>query len=205
MIVIVDYGASNLRSVVNAFEAIGVKTKVSNKASDIRRGSAIVLPGVGTFGDGMKNLRRLNLIEVLNEEVVSKKKPYLGICLGLQFLAEKGEEMGDHQGFGWIKGTVRKIQPNSKDYRIPHVGWNNVEIIADCSIFEGIENPTFYFVHSYHLELEKEDKPCLVAKCWHGEDVTAAIQKNNIFGVQFHPEKSQSSGLALLRNFTKII
>jgi len=205
MIALVDYGAGNLKSVLNAFETIGVKTKVVDKSSEIERASAIVLPGVGAFGDSMKTLKRLKLIEALDEQIFVKKKPYLGICLGLQFLATKSFEHGEHQGFGWVKGITRKIKPESRQFRIPHIGWNEVTVLRESPLFDGIESPVFYFVHSYHLELADSDKKYLVGTSWHGETITAAVQKDNIFGVQFHPEKSQGAGLAVLRNFIKLI
>jgi glutamine amidotransferase len=202
MIAIIDYDAGNLRSVFNAFEAIGQKAFITRDPAKLKRAKAIVLPGVGAFGDGMASLKRMNLIEVLNEEIVEKKKPYLGICLGMQFLANESEELGNHRGLGWIDGSVRIIRPNDPKFRIPHIGWNNIEVKKKAPLFEGFSgDPVFYFVHSYHLEPEGSPS----ATCWHGTTVTASIQKDNIFGVQFHPEKSQKEGLKVLENFVKII
>lgn len=206
MIAVVDYGAGNLRSVVNALEAIGQKPLVTHSPSDLAKAAAIVLPGVGAFGDGMESLRRLHLIEALNEEVLGKKKPYLGICLGLQFLGLESYEHGVHQGLGWIKGAVQRIVPSDDGFRIPHIGWNNVRRERPCLLFEGLDDePVFYFVHSFHLVVNNEDSQVVTSTCWHGTTVTASVQKNNIYGVQFHPEKSQREGLKLLENFAKLI
>lgn len=212
MITIIDYGASNLKSVVNAFDKIGCPTRVTQDAAEIARSSALVLPGVGAFGDGISSLRRLNLIEALNAEVIQARKPYLGICLGLQFIAERSFEHGCHEGFGWIKGEVRKLEPreNSAKLRVPHVGWNNVKVDQDHNtsgdLFAGLgENPTFYFVHSYHLSIgQNATNNTIINTVDYGTNVTASIQKDNIYGVQFHPEKSQQDGLKLLENFVKL-
>lgn len=206
MITVIDYGAGNLRSVVNGFEAIGQKPLLTNKPADLAKSSAIVLPGVGAFGDGMETLRQLNMIEVLNEQVIGQKKPFLGICLGLQFLGRQGFEHGSHDGLGWINGTVKKIVPTEKKYRIPHMGWNNIQLERSCPLFDGLDpEPVFYFVHSYHLVVDDESSDVITATCWHGATVTASVQKDNIYAVQFHPEKSQQNGLKLLENFVKMI
>ena len=206
MIAVIDYGAGNLRSVVNAFEAIGQQPLVTNNPADLTRASAIVLPGVGAFGDGMKTLRDLNLIEALNEQIIGKKKPYLGICLGLQFLAREGFEHGTHKGLGWIDGTVQRIVPNDDKYRIPHIGWNDIQVRQPIPLFENLEEePVFYFVHSYHLVVEGDSPDVVTSTCWHGTAVTASVQKDNVYAVQFHPEKSQQNGLKLLENFVELI
>ena len=206
MIAIIDYEAGNLRSVFNAFEAIGQKPLITHDPFKLKKASAIVLPGVGAFGDGMAALRRMDLIEVLNEEVVDKKKPYLGICLGMQFLATVSEEHGTYAGLGWIDGAIRLIRPNDPKFRIPHIGWNNIDIKKRSPLYEGFEGETiFYFLHSYHLELAETCADGVSATSWHGVTVTASVQKENILGVQFHPEKSQKDGLKLLENFVKII
>ena len=193
-------------SVVNAFDAIGHKVHVTNQPADLAKASAIVLPGVGAFGDGMDSLRRLNLAEALHEEVLGNKKPYLGICLGLQFLALEGSELGCHKGLGWIGGAVQRIVSNDDGYRVPHIGWNNVRIKRPCPLFVGLDDdPVFYFVHSYHFLVESESDDVVTSTCWHGETITASVHKENIYGVQFHPEKSQRNGLKLLENFVKLI
>ncbi len=204
MIVAIDYGAGNLRSVANAFEAIGHKPLVTTCSADLEKASAIVLPGVGVFGDSMKNLRKLNIIDTLNEQILVKKKPFLGICVGMQILGMEGQEYGTHEGLGWIKGTVKKVEPEGNKYRIPHMGWNEVQIERPCTLFEDMEGePVFYFLHSYHLVVDDAEKETVTTTCWHGTTVTASVQKDNIFAVQFHPEKSQQNGLKLLESFVK--
>ena len=142
----------------------------------------------------------------MNEQVLVNKKLFLGICLGLQFLAKHSLELGTYEGLGWIDGTVQKIAPNEEKFRIPHIGWNDLQFNGNCQLFDNLESEaTFYFVHSYHLVAENQDTNAVVATCWHGQTVTAAVHKDNIYGVQFHPEKSQKSGLELLRNFVKVI
>jgi len=206
MIAIIDYKASNLRSVFNAFEAIGHKPFIANDPKQIKAASSIVLPGVGAFGEGIKALQQMNFIDALNEEVLIKKKPYLGICLGLHFLATESYELGRNEGFGWVNGDVRLIKPDNPIHRIPHIGWNNIQINKREPLFEGLdEEPVFYFAHSYHFVPEKNSEHVISATCSHGVQITASIQKDNIFGIQFHPEKSQKDGLSLLKNFTKMI
>ena len=199
MVVIIDYGMGNLFSVKNALEAIGAEAKISNEPDDLRRAEQIILPGVGAFPDGMKNLKNLDIIPILEEEVLEKKKPFLGICLGAQLLATQGEEHQLTDGLGWIKGRARRFQVDEKKFRIPHIGWNDVFPKKDNILFKNVHPPIFYFVHSYHLV--PEDQSVIVATSEYGETFAAALQKENIFGVQFHPEKSQKNGLRILENF----
>ena len=206
MIAVIDYGASNLRSVDNAFKAIGCEVNITCVPADLEKASAIVLPGVGAFGDGMKMLKKLDLIVALNEQVIGYQKPYLGICLGLQFLAEKSLEYGVHEGLGWIDGIVQKIVPESHRFRIPHIGWNEVEMQHNNPLFRNIDAiPVFYFVHSYQLVAKGDSVNVITSTCWHGTTITASVQKNNIYAVQFHPEKSQQNGLNILRNFVGLL
>lgn len=209
MITIIDYRAGNLQSVENAFEALGHETHITNDPDELRSASAIVLPGVGAFGDGMASLRELGLVDVLNKEVIEKKKPYLGICLGLQFLADESHEHGTHRGLGWLKGTVEKIKINDNNkFRVPHVGWNELNMKRPSLLFDNFSEgmvPVFYFVHSFSLVVAAEDQDVVTSTCWHDTDLTASIQKENIFGVQFHPEKSQKAGLRVLENFINYI
>jgi glutamine amidotransferase len=200
MVVIVDYGLGNLFSVAKAFEMIGAPVKISGEAEDIQHADHIVLPGIGAFGDGMNFLRAKGLDQVLTEQVMGNKKPFLGICLGLQLLAEIGEEFGEHKGFGWIKGKVRKLDVEKLGLKIPHIGWNELQIVRPSPLLAGIPSSAdFYFVHSYQLDCgDTED---LVASATYGERITAVIQHGNIFATQFHPEKSQDNGLKLLENF----
>ena len=206
MIAVVDYGAGNMRSVINALDLIKQKPVVTRDPDELVKASAIILPGVGAFGDCMDAIRKYDLIDPLNEIVIGSKKPYLGICLGMQILAAEGLEKGKHEGFGWVQGIVTKMTPSDRKYRIPHMGWNDIEYKNSCPLFNGMnENPAFYFVHGYHLEVDDSNSQVIAATCQHGMRVTAAVQKDNIFGVQFHPEKSQEEGIKLLENFIKMI
>ena len=206
MIAIINYGMGNVKSVANAFEALGEKTLITDDWKKLSESKAIVLPGVGAFSKGIENLEKLKFIDALNTEVISGKKPYLGICLGLQFLAEKSFEHGVHKGFDWIKGSIKKIEVTEKKFRIPHMGWNNIKITKKEGLFENLEDdPAFYFVHSYYLEPDKISSDVITSTCWHGATIPASVQKDNIYGVQFHPEKSQATGLMLLKNFIKIV
>lgn len=198
MVVIIDYGMGNLFSVKNAFDAIGAESVISNDSKDLKKADKIILPGVGAFPDGMKNLKKRGFIEVLKKEVLEKEKPFLGICLGMQLLATDGEEHKLTKGLGWIPGHVRKFNVQN-NLRIPHMGWNDVFIKKENPLFESVKDPVFYFVHSYHIV--PKDSRVVIATCNYGEEFVAAIQKGNIFGVQFHPEKSQKCGLELLKNF----
>lgn len=202
MITIVDYGMGNIGSVKNALLHLGADVLISNSAKDIEESSHIILPGVGSFGDGMKKLEELGLVKVLKEAVLGRGKLFLGICLGMQLLAESGEEGGLHKGLGWLKGKVRKFQVNEEVFRVPHIGWDDVRPDSQAVLFSGISPTTFYFVHSFFLVPEEKD--VIAAICDYGEEFPAAIQKKNIFGVQFHPEKSQKSGLKLIKNFIQL-
>ncbi len=199
-VVIIDYNMGNLTSVVNAIKYVGGEVMISNKIEDIKEATHLILPGVGAFGDGMKNLKDLGLIELLREQVMKKEKPFLGICLGMQLLAEKGYEGGLNEGLGYIKGEVKRFDFKNKDLRVPHVGWNEINLKKDCPLFNDLkESEVFYFVHSYHLILQEND--IITGTCDYGGKFVATIQKNNIFATQFHPEKSQKPGLKILKNF----
>jgi len=198
-ILLINYKLGNHQSVVNALEYLKYPFLISNSITDIKKAPAYILPGVGAFGEAMKNLQQLKIIPVLQKQVLEKKKPILGICLGMQILAEDSEENGYHTGLGWIKGHVKKI-PDSR-LRIPQVGWNNVQIIKRWPLFEKVKSEAnFYFDHSYYFICDQNN---IAATCNYGDHLTAAVQKDNIFGVQFHPEKSQNNGLRLLRSFFK--
>ena len=200
MIVIVDYGLGNLFSVAKAFEMLGAAAKISSDPADIAQAERIVLPGVGAFGDGMAYLKAKGLDQALTTAVMSHKKPFFGICLGMQFLADTGYEFGEHQGLGWVPGSVRKLEVESQGLKVPHIGWNAVAVTKESPLWKGIKNESdFYFLHSYQLVC---DDPTLVAGTTvYGETITAAITHDNIFATQFHPEKSQTNGLKLLENF----
>ncbi len=200
MIAVLDYGMGNLHSVTHAMAAVGAVVRVTNRPEDLRAAERIVLPGVGAFGECMKNLRSSGLIEPLEEEVLNNGKPFLGICLGLQVLAREGYELGVHQGLGWVPASVRRLDVEARGLRVPHVGWNEVKPLTASPLFIGLPpKPTFYFVHSYHLI--PEDPDLNLAVCEYGVPFTAAIVRRNICATQFHPEKSQQNGLTFLENF----
>lgn len=202
MLAIVDYGMGNVQSVFNAFQLLGESVQLTNDPKILSDSDGIILPGVGAFSDGMKNLREKNLLDVLEKEVIQNKKPYLGICLGLEFLAKKSFEGGEYEGFGWINGTIEKIVPNDKKLKVPHMGWNDTKILKNDGLFKEMENPVFYYLHSYYLNLDLSEKNIITSVCNYGDvPISATIQKENIYAVQFHPEKSQSTGIKLLKNF----
>jgi len=198
MISIIDYGMGNIGSVRNAVEFLGYDVIIPNTREDFEKSSHIIMPGVGSFFDGMLNLKKLGFIEILNEQVISNHKPFLGLCLGMQILAEIGEEGGLTQGLGWIKGKVSKLQLGP-EYKIPHMGWNDLILKNNSKLFSGISRLTYYFVHSYHFEPENEN--VISAETEYGKKIVAAIEQDNIFGLQFHTEKSQQEGINTLANF----
>lgn len=202
MIAIVRTELGNTQSVANALESLGCPVEVTDSPERLREATHIVLPGVGAFGEGMEVLSRKNLINVLAGEVLEKKKPFLGICLGMQLLGSIGFESGRHEGLNWIEGTVDEIKPEEQSLRLPHVGWNAVTPTRQSRLLAGFDSdPMFYFVHSYHLNLENGSDEAGV--CCYGPAFTAVVERDNICGVQFHPEKSQLDGLKLLKNFIK--
>lgn len=196
MVAIIDYGMGNVASVQKALNFLDLKSVITADHQIIRDADYIMLPGVGSFMQGIKNLRERGLDTLLTEEVITNKKKFLGICLGMQLLSENGTEPEHSKGLGWIKGTVVKFEAGS--LRVPHMGWNNITVLND-TYYTGIENSDFYFIHSYHLL--PEDKSVIAATVNYGMDVVASIQKDNIFATQFHPEKSQDAGLTLLKTF----
>ena len=202
-IAIIDYGMGNLRSVANAFDAIGYGASIVQNPNDLSQFSHIVLPGVGAFGDGMKNLRSSGWIDVLEREIIEKRKPFLGICLGMQLLATMGTEHGLYEGLNWISGTVKKIESNDPQIRVPHVGWNDVLFLKKSGLYKDLEDSqAFYFLHSYVLDIK--DKSSVVSGLTsHGIEFISSIEKDNIYATQFHPEKSQKIGLKVLENFIK--
>jgi len=200
MVVIIDYGMGNVSSVEKALNFLNIKNIISNDKNIIKNSSAILLPGVGSFSQGMNNLRELNLVDLLTDEVVNKKKPFLGICLGMQLIFEKGSEPHECDGLGWIKGEVKKLDIDG--LKIPHMGWNDIEV-QNNKFYSKINNFDFYFIHSYHVLPTFKSE--IAATVNYGIDIVASIQKDNIFATQFHPEKSQQSGLCLLKEFFEII
>ena len=200
MIGIIDYGIGNLASVEKALNKNGFSTVISDTISILDRCNGYILPGVGAFADGMNALKERGLIEFLNR-VVEANKLLLGICLGMQLLFDSGEEDGHNLGLGFIKGTVEKIKTT---YKIPHMGWNNIFYKQDSVLLEDIEkNEDFYFVHSYQAYPENEES--VIATCQYGQTIPAIVASNNVFGIQFHPEKSSDKGLIILNNFGKLV
>jgi len=194
----------NLRSVQKAFEKVGCEAIISNDIDVIKAASKIVLPGVGSFADGMKNLNELGLIDILDEAVIKNKKPFLGVCLGMQLISKKSYENGETKGLGWIDAEVVKFDFNSleKNLKIPHVGWNNTHFKNDNVLFNGVSDESdFYFVHSYYF---KGYEDVVSSTTNYGFDFVSSIHKNNIFAFQFHPEKSQAAGLKIIENFVKL-
>lgn len=198
---ILDYGSGNVRSVFNIVSLLNPEVIVSNLAEDIRNASHLILPGVGAFEAAMQKIKNSIPLEVLEAEVFTKKKPFLGICVGMQVLADTGYEFGKHKGLGWITGEVKKI--NSGSLPLPHIGWNNTEIKKDNPLVEGISSDfDFYFVHSFAFFTDQTEN--VVATTDYGQKFCSIIAKENVYGVQFHPEKSQKAGQLLLENFLKI-
>ncbi|MFC1690878.1 imidazole glycerol phosphate synthase subunit HisH [Nanoarchaeota archaeon] len=197
-VAIVDYGAGNLKSVSKALDFLKVENIITDKPEDILEADKIILPGVGNFGDTMKQLKQKNLIEPIKQAIESGKS-YLGICLGLQILFEKSQESSE-LGLGIFKGKVVKF--NSDKLKIPQIGWNNINIKKESKLFDGIDKGYFYFVHSYYVV--PEDKDIILTTTDYGGEFVSGIEKNNIYAVQFHPEKSGKVGLRLLRNFIEL-
>lgn len=203
LLALVDYGLGNLRSICAALDRLDIGFCCTADPFLISEANGLVLPGVGAFPDGMRNLRELGLLTLLDEMVLDRKVPVLGICLGFELMAKEGTEFGLTPGLGWIDAKIIRMEPISSQIRVPHVGWNDCVRERESPIFNEIpDDALFYFTHSYHMEC-KESKD-IVARSEHGESFVAAIHKGNIFGTQFHPEKSQYHGLKLLKNFSEI-
>ena len=199
MISIIDYGMGNLRSVQKALEYIGESAIVTSDRDEIEKSSGIILPGVGAFPDAMKNLKSRGLDQAL-KQVVEQNKPVLGICLGMQLLFDESEEIELSSGLGLLKGTVKKLYG---DIKIPHMGWNSLKIERNCAILDGIDEESYvYFVHSFYAELENKEN--LNAASSYGVDVPAVVSSGNLFGTQFHPEKSGDVGIQMLKNFAQL-
>lgn len=201
MIAIIDYDAGNIKSVEKALHFIGEETAVSRDPDLIRSADKVILPGVGSFGDAMGNLKAYGLDRVIYD-VVEKGTPFLGICLGLQLLFEQSEESPGVSGLGILKGEILRIPP-MEGLKIPHMGWNSLDLANDGRLFTGLEgHPYVYFVHSYYL---KAKEPEIVrASTWYSTTIHASVEKDQVFACQFHPEKSGDVGLQILRNFASI-
>jgi len=199
MVAIIDYGMGNLKSVEKAFNFLGCDTVITSSPEKIRSASKVVLPGVGAFAEAVKCIKETHLDEVI-DETIQKGKPFLGICLGLQLMFDYSEENDGFEGLGILKGKIKKID---SDLKIPHMGWNSLNIKKDNVLFKGLpDNPYVYFVHSFHLVAE--DKNIVTATTDYGKEIEVAVGKDNIFLTQFHPEKSGETGLKMLSNFINI-
>ncbi len=202
MIQIVDYGLGNTGSIYNMLKKIGVKSEIVDNPVKLNDGSKYILPGVGSFDNGMKLFKKNNWIEKLNELIILKKNPILGICLGMQLMTKSSEE-GIIPGLSWIDADVKKFSFKDNNLKIPHMGWNNINPIKNNKLFYKLNNQSrFYHVHSYYVLLN--DSSNEIASTNYSKEFTSSFQKDNIFGVQFHPEKSHKYGMQLLSNFSKI-
>lgn len=196
-ICIVDYGMGNVASVRNAFAFLGVEATISETANDLAQADAIILPGVGAFGEAMANLTARDLVAPLSDQIRDQRKPFLGICLGMQLLAEESCEMGNTRGLGWVPGSIQALPPGPGRH-IPHVGWSEIDFDPKDPLFARIpEDGCFFFDHSYYLDIGAHT----TGATEYGASFTAVLRADNIFATQFHPEKSQRNGLKLLRNF----
>ncbi len=206
-ITIVDYNSGNISSVINSFSEISndkVDIGVTSDLNKIKSSDKLVLPGQGSFKSCVEALNNIKgLVDTLNEMVINRKKPLLGICVGLQMFADIGYEQIETKGLGWISGKVSKIDNQNGKYKLPHIGWNQINIVKESQIFKNIENNShMYFVHSY--EFIPEDKSVVSATTDYSSKVVCAIEKENIFGTQFHPEKSDKLGLQIINNFINL-
>ena len=201
MIAILDYDAGNIKSVEKALQLLGEETVLTRDRETILSADHVILPGVGAFGDAMANLERYGLVEVIHE-VVRRQIPFLGICLGLQLLFESSEETPGVKGLGILKGKILRI-PETEGLKIPHMGWNSLHLQNQGRLFAGIPEDTYvYFVHSYYLQAE--DPSIVKAVCTYGTQIHASVEQGNVFACQFHPEKSSTWGLEILKNFAAI-
>ena len=202
MITIVSYGVGNTGSLRNMFKRLGTDVKIETEPENIKKANKIVLPGVGAFDTAMENInKKTGLVDVLNTKALVEKIPILGICLGMQILANKSEE-GKLNGLGWINASVKKF-PNNKNLKVPHMGWNYIDIYKKNALTQNLhENSRFYFVHSFYVKTKNRNNSFF--KTNYGVEFDSGIQKDNIFGVQFHPEKSHKFGIKILKNFLDI-
>jgi glutamine amidotransferase len=198
MVYIIDYGLGNLGSIQNMIKRVGGESKIIDNPNLLMNPTKIILPGVGAFDTGMKKLNENNWLSVLNNEVLVNKIPVLGICLGMQLMTNSSEE-GNLKGLGWIDANVKKFFFDSNSYKIPHMGWNRVKVAKDSFLFDSTESNKFYFVHSYYVETNNPSDNLLYSN--YGNEFVSAFQKDNIIGLQFHPEKSHKFGINLFNKF----
>ena len=206
-VIIVDYKSGNISSVINSFKEVSkdkVKIDVTSDLKKIKSSDKVVLPGQGSFKSCIDALNSINgLVETLNEFAINNKKPLLGICVGLQMFADVGYEETETKGLGWISGKVSKIDNKNGKYKLPHIGWNQIEIVKESKIFKNIDNNShMYFVHSY--EFIPNDKNLISSTTDYSSKIICSVEKENIFGTQFHPEKSEKIGLQLIENFINL-
>jgi len=196
---IVDYGVGNIQSILNSFERLGVRSiVVANTKQKLREADGLILPGVGAFGECAKKINKNGLSDILTNLAVNQSKPILGICIGMQLMANSSDEGGYHAGLGWIPGKVVRIE-GDKDCSVPHVGWNDIQLNRTSPLFNGVDNGAhFYFDHSYHFQCEPK---YVLATCEYGKTLNVAVSYKNLFGVQFHPEKSANPGLKMFRSY----
>jgi glutamine amidotransferase len=198
---ILNYGSGNIQSVYNLVRLLGVDVQVSNDQQIIEDATHFLLPGVGAFGPSMEKIKAEIPLDVLEKEVFENTKPFLGICVGMQVLADEGYEFGHFQGLGWISGKVKKLE--AEGLTLPHIGWNDLNMKGDLSLFKNWTGEIdFYFVHSYAFQPDHSEH--VIATAVYGKEFCCAIRKDNIYGVQFHPEKSQKAGQALIKNFLEL-
>jgi len=202
LIGIVDYNMGNLASVINAFESIGAKIAVESEPNKLKDYDKLILPGVGAFGDAMEHLKA-NGMDIAVKEYAKSGKPLLGICLGMQLLFESSQEFGEHRGLGLIEGRVVPFDKSKFDHKlkVPHMGWNELFIQKETPLFSGLNDPYLYFVHSYHIVC---DDKYAIGKTYYGYEFVSAVQRDNIYGIQPHPEKSHNNGLKIIENFVNL-
>ena len=200
MIAIINYGMGNLGSIANMIKKVGYNSIITSDKNEILSAEKLVLPGVGSFDNGISNINELGLFNILDKKVTKDKTPILGICLGMQLMTKKSEE-GNLKGFGWFNAETKKI--NQKNLKIPHIGWNTIKLTKKSQLINSqLEEYRYYFVHSYYVKCKKSEN--ILATTTYGENFTSMINEENIYGVQFHPEKSHHFGMEILKNFANL-